>query len=38
MIDLRYMGLTLIAVFLALAVGMMTGSALGSPERQAAMF
>lgn len=38
MIDLRYLGLTLIAVFLALAVGLMTGSALGSPERQAAVY
>jgi hypothetical protein len=38
MIDLRYLGLTLIAIFLALAIGLMTGSALGSPERQAAVF
>jgi hypothetical protein len=34
MIDLRYLGITLIGVFLALAVGLMTGSALGSPDRR----
>src|SRR5687767_1237367 len=34
MIDLRYMGLTLIAVFLALTIGLMTGSALGSPDKR----
>jgi len=38
MVDLRYLGLTLIGVFLALAIGLMTGSALGSPERQAQAF
>ena len=38
MIDLRYLGLTLIGVFLALAIGLMTGSALGSPDRQAAAY
>jgi hypothetical protein len=38
LVDLRYLGLTLIGVFLALAIGLMTGSALGSPERQAAAF
>jgi hypothetical protein len=34
MIDLRYLALTLIAIFLALAVGLMTGSALGTPDRR----
>jgi hypothetical protein len=34
MIDLRYLALTLIGVFLALAVGLMTGSALNSPDRR----
>lgn len=38
MIDLRYLGLTVIAIFLALAVGLMTGSALGSPDKQSAVF
>jgi copper transport outer membrane protein MctB len=38
MIDLRYLGLTLIGVFLALAIGLMTGSALGSPERTEAAY
>ena len=36
MIDLRYVGLTMIGIFLALAVGLMVGSALGSPDRLAA--
>jgi hypothetical protein len=34
MVDLRYLGLTLIGIFLALAIGLMTGSALGSPDRR----
>jgi hypothetical protein len=34
MVDLRYLGLTLIGVFLALAIGLMTGSALGSPDKR----
>jgi hypothetical protein len=38
MIDIRYLGITLIAVFLALAVGMMTGSALGGPDKRDAAY
>lgn len=38
MIDIRYLGLTLIGVFLALAVGLMAGSALGSPDRRDAAY
>jgi hypothetical protein len=38
MVDLRYLVLTMIGIFLALAVGLMIGSALGSPERQARVF
>ncbi len=38
MIDLRYLGLTLIGIFLALAIGLMTGSALGSPDRRDAAY
>lgn len=38
MIDLRYLSLTLIGVFLALAIGLMTGSALGSPDRRDAAY
>jgi hypothetical protein len=34
MIDLRYLALTVISVFLALAVGLMMGSALGTPDRR----
>ncbi len=34
MIDLRYLALTMMGIFLALAVGLMTGSALGSPDRR----
>jgi hypothetical protein len=38
MIDLRYLSLTLMGVFLALAVGIMVGYALGSPERRDAAY
>jgi hypothetical protein len=38
MIDLRFHALSLIAVFLALAIGLMMGSALGSPERTSSMY
>lgn len=38
MIDIRYLGLTLIAVFLSLAVGMMIGSALGGPDKRDAAY
>ena len=38
MIDLRYLGITLIAVFLSLAIGMMTGSALGGPDKRDAAY
>lgn len=38
MIDLRYMGLTLIGVFLALAIGLMIGSALGDPAKRDAAY
>jgi hypothetical protein len=34
MIDLRYLALTVISVFLALAVGLMMGSALGTPDNR----
>lgn len=34
MIDLRYLALTVISVFLALAVGLMMGSALGTPDHR----
>ncbi len=34
MIDLRYLALTVISVFLALAVGLMMGSALGTPNNR----
>lgn len=34
MIDLRYLALSLIGVFLALAVGLMMGSALGTPDKR----
>src|SRR5688500_13320897 len=34
MIDLRYVGLTMIGIFLALTIGLMTGSALGSSDKQ----
>lgn len=38
MIDLRYLALTLIGVFLALAIGLMTGSALGGPDKRDAAY
>jgi hypothetical protein len=38
MIDLRYLVISLIGVFLALAVGLMIGSALGSPDRRDAAY
>lgn len=38
MIDIRYLGITLIAVFLSLAVGMMIGSALGGPDKRDAAY
>jgi hypothetical protein len=38
MIDLRYFGMALIAVFLALAIGLMTGSALGGPDKRDAAY
>jgi len=34
MVDLRYLALTLIGVFLALAVGLILGSTLGTPDRR----
>lgn len=34
MVDIRYLGLTVMSVFLALAVGIMIGSALGGPDRR----
>ncbi|MFN3651523.1 MAG: copper transporter [Armatimonadota bacterium] len=38
MIDLRYVALTGIFIFLALAVGMMAGSALGGPDKRDAAY
>lgn len=38
MIDIRYLGMALIAVFLSLAVGMMVGSALGGPDKRDAAY
>src|SRR3712207_635107 len=38
MVDLRYLALTIMGIFLALAVGLMTGSALGNPDRQVAAY
>lgn len=38
MVDLRYFALTLIAVFLALAIGLMAGSALGGPDKREAAY
>jgi len=38
MIDIRYMALALISTFLALAIGLMTGSALGSPDKRDAVY
>jgi len=38
MVDLRYLALTMIGIFLALAIGLMVGSALGTPERQSAVY
>ncbi|MBM3459249.1 MAG: hypothetical protein FJX77_12035 [Armatimonadetes bacterium] len=38
MVDLRFLGLSLMAVFLALAIGLMIGSALGGPDKREAAY